>query len=174
MFGKMNIDKASKFYISSFPYQTFKDRISSSEYEMSLGRWDHFDRNIHTLFKRKYNTSLNVEQRWFIFTSIISSLKIDIDVALGHFARGSLREVGYWALTKDSDLILNKIKYEDFQKFSGFPHNELFNYSINNYLTVYPNNEVVKEFVTQIEKYKMTSTERETVNALSVFREYAK
>lgn len=169
MFGKMNVNKALKFYTSSFPYQSFKDRMNEKQYETSIGKWDHFDRNIHTQFKRKYKLTLSIEQRWFIFTSIIDSFRVNLDEALASFADGGLEEIRDWATRKDLDLILNRIPFENFQKFENFPQNELFNYSINNYLVVYPNNERVKKFVIDLETYKSASNEIEAHKTLDKF-----
>ena len=169
MFGKMNINKALKFYTSSFPFQTFKDRMNEKQYKISIYRWDQFDRNIHTQFKRKYKKTLSVEQRWFIFISIIDSFRVNLDEALDSFADGGLEEIRDWATIKDLDLILNRVPFDNIQKFEKFPQNELFNYAINNYLVIYPNNERVKKFVIDLETYKSASNEIETHKALEKF-----
>jgi hypothetical protein len=169
MLGKMNIEKAHKFYVSSFPFQTFKDRINEEQYELSFGRWEHFDKNIHTLFQRKFKSTLSVEQRWFIFTSVIDSFRVNLDEALNSFADGGLKEIRDWATRKDLDLMLNKVPFDSFQKFENFPYNELFNYSINNYQIIYPNNIRVKIFVADLETYKSASNEIETHKALDKF-----
>jgi hypothetical protein len=169
MFGKMDIEKALKFYINSFPYKNFAERVVSGNYEISFGRWNHFDNNIHSLFSRKYNARLSVEQRWFIFTSVMNSLKVNPDEALNFFAEEGLREVQLWAMKKDIELMLRQVPFDNFQKFEKFPYNELFNYSINNYLVIYPNNERVNKFVTDLEIYKSASNEIETHKALDNF-----
>jgi hypothetical protein len=143
--------------------------MNEKQYKISIYRWDQFDRNIHTQFKRKYKITLSVEQRWFIFTSIIDSFRVNLDEALDSFADGGLEEIRDWATIKDLNLMLNIIPFDGFQKFENFPYNELFNYSINNYLVIYPKNERVKKFVEDLEAYKSASNEIETHKALDNF-----
>jgi hypothetical protein len=174
MFGKMNVEKALKFYTSSFPYKTFVERVVSGNYETSFGEWSRFDSNIHTLFSRRYNLRLSVEQRWFIFISIIDFQKVNIDEALSYFLKGGLRDVGFWAVKKGSDLILKNTSFEEFNKMSGFPSNDLFIYSINNHQTIYPRNENINNFLSALEIYKNTLNSNDIIKSLDTFRGYIK
>ena len=168
----MNIQKAKRFYESSYPFTNFKERVDSGQYEISLGVWDLFDQKIHTLFRRKYNISLSVEQRWHIFLELLVPFQFEVDEALTEFAKGGMSKVGIWSVTADTDLLLKKVEFIDFNKFSDFPANELFNYSINNFEVVYPNNEEVLEFIGLLDEYNAAPDAAKTMATLKKFRRY--
>ena len=172
MFGRMNIQKAKRFYESSYPFTNFKERVESGQYEISLGYWDNFDRNIHNLFRRQYKITLSVEQRWHIFLELLVPFQFDADEALAEFAKGGMRQIGIWSATAGSDVLFDKMKFADFNKFSDFPSNELFNYSINNYQIVYPNNKEVAELIELLDEYISAPNEAKTMLTLKKFRRY--
>lgn len=154
MFGRMNLDKATKYYLANPRIINAKSQLQS-ESNFLATRWNAYENNVYTEFKRKFRIDLSVEQRWSITLAVFSSCPYPLDSSLNDFLKGGISEIGIWSVRARSRYLMELNAPENLSTneiLSGFPFFPLFMYSLNNYETIYPNNELAKELVVHLQK----------------------
>lgn len=152
MFGRMNIDKATKFFISNSKIQIAKSKLKPDS-NFLASQWNHYENNVYTDFKRRYKLELSIEQRWHIFLAVMESCPYPIDQSLNDFLKAGINEVAMWSV-KASGRYRDKGYPEQVSTkeiIEGFPYFPVFWYSINNYSVVYPNNAKAADFVAHMQ-----------------------
>jgi len=155
MFGKMNIDKAAKYFISHRVIHIAMIQIKSDdEYNHLAYRWNHLENLVLNDFKRKYRIELSLEQRWHIFLSIMSTLPFSMEKSLDDFLQSGINEIARWSIKAKGDYQQSNYPEtpsgQDLAK--GFPYFPLFVYSLNNHEVIYPNNKKANQIIEHLQK----------------------
>lgn len=160
MLGRMNIDKATKFFRDHQAIYVARIQVKPDHsYNFVAQRWNHLENMALNDFKRKYRLELSLEQRWHIFLSIMSNLPFPIDKSLGDFLQSGINDIATWSVKAKSQY--RELDYPDNPSvevlLKGFPYFPLFMYSLNNHEIIYPNNPLAKsiiEHLQQVEQLK--------------------
>lgn len=150
MFGRMNIDKATKFFVTHRVIHIAMVQIKpDDEYNHLAYRWNHLENMALNDFKRKYRIELSLEQRWHIFLSIMSTLPFSMDKSLDDFLQSGINEIAMWSVRAKGDY--QQSNYPETpsgqELAKGFPYFPLFVYSLNNHEVIYPNNKKANQII---------------------------
>jgi hypothetical protein len=154
MFGKMNIEKATKFFLTEPRIINLKAQLKPDQ-NLLATMWNQYEKNVYTLFKRKYRLELSIEQRWHITLAVFESCPYPLDFSLNEFLKRGVSEIGIWSVRARSRYIIELNAPEALSAdeiLSGFPFFPLFIYSLNNHEVIYPNNELAKSVVMHLQK----------------------
>ena len=154
MFGRMNIEKATKFYLTNPRITNLKTQLKP-ESNVLASLWTGYEQNVYTEFKRKYRVDLSIEQRWYITLEVFRSCPYSIDSSLNEFLKRGISDVSVWSVRARARFAFelgfpDELSEDEILK--GFPFFPLFLYSLNNYETVYPNNALAKRFVLHLQQ----------------------
>jgi hypothetical protein len=160
MFGRMNIEKATQFFLNHRVIQTARVQLNPQDKNNFLAvRWNHLENIAFHDFKRKYHLELSLEQRWHIFLSIMSTLPFPIDKSLNDFLQSGINDIAMWSVKAKGNY--REMEYPETPSaqeiIKEFPFFPLFMYSLNNHEVIYPNNEkakVIIEHLQELEKLR--------------------
>ena len=153
MFGKMNIDKATRLFLTDPKITIAKEQLKP-EVNFLAYNWNSYEKNIYTTFKRKHKFDLSIEQRWHITLAVFESCPYSIDFSLNDFLRGSAQQVAMWS-------VAGSRRFIDLGFPNNFPANDvlyalpflpIFWYSISNFEVVYTKNEFALRFVKHMQE----------------------
>ena len=157
MFGKMNIDKALKFYLQHPKVSLFTEVAKNhSTSDFLAEQWEGFDERVHQDFRKKYRLELGVDQRWFIFLAILQKRNKVIDQSLADYFRSCTNRIAFWAAS--ARMTLHQQENFDFSNetllFKGFPYMPLFSHALQNTDVVFQNLEKAHELVSVLQSRK--------------------
>ena len=145
----MNINKATKFFRNHHLYiLKVTDLNTESGINFLAFKWTHYEKIIHSDFKKKYRMELSVEQRWHIFLTLMEELPFLIDNSLQDFLMNGVITTGDWAMSAKRDLILKNREdsIDGISALNGFPKDSLFMYSLENSDVVYEDDAYAQRF----------------------------
>jgi hypothetical protein len=134
VFGKMTLQKATDFYLTDPRIAMAKKNLKPDQNFLAYS-WNSYEKNVHTMFKRRYNKELTIEQRWHITLAVFETCPYSIEFSLNDFLRGSARDVAMWsvgAMGRFIDLGFPE-NFPTKEVLYGFPHFPVFWYSIVNF-----------------------------------------
>jgi hypothetical protein len=136
----MNINKATRFFRNHHLYSSkVTDLNTASGINYLAFNWSHYERIIHSDFKKKFRIELSLEQRWHIFLTLMEELPFPIDNSLQDFLMNGVITTGDWAHFAKSELysMNREDPIDGISALNGFLKDSLFLYSLENAEIVY-------------------------------------